>query len=176
MDQSDQGAVYLGYRLGHIKGDSRVFRALVYNKGASVLHMLRRWIGDDMFFRGLRRYYADNRFKKAGTEDLQRAMEAESGRRLDRFFERWIYQSGLPRVRYSSSVEGQEVVVRFEQVGDVYDLPVTVTLQYADKTVEDLAVLSESIVEKRFPLSGALRSVEINADHAALGTFEKRER
>ena len=34
MDQSDQGAVYLGYRLGHIKGDSRVFRALVYNKGA----------------------------------------------------------------------------------------------------------------------------------------------
>src|SRR6476469_6452386 len=30
----DQGPIYLGYRLGHIKGDSRVFRALVYNKGA----------------------------------------------------------------------------------------------------------------------------------------------
>ena len=93
MDQSDQGAVYLGYRLGHIKGDSRVFRAIVYNKGASVLHMLRRWVGDDAFFRGLRRYYTENRFKKAGTEDLQRAMEAETGRSLERFFERWIYAS-----------------------------------------------------------------------------------
>ena len=45
MEQSDQGPVYLGYRLGHIKGDARVFRALVYNKGASVLHMLRQSAG-----------------------------------------------------------------------------------------------------------------------------------
>ena len=48
-----------------------MFRALVYNKGAAVLHMLRRLMGDEAFFRGLRRYYAENRFKKAGTDDLQ---------------------------------------------------------------------------------------------------------
>ncbi|HXG87583.1 MAG TPA: M1 family aminopeptidase [Vicinamibacterales bacterium] len=174
MDQSDQGAVYLGYRLGHIKSDSRVFRALVYNKGASVLHMLRRLIGDDAFFKGVRRYYADNRFRKAGTEDLQRAMEAEAGRSLERFFERWIYQSGLPRVRYSTAVEGPELVVRFEQIGDVYDVPVTVTLHYGEKAVEEVVMLTEGTVEKRIALTGALRNVEINADHAALGTFDKR--
>ena len=50
--ESDQGAVYLGYRLGHIKGDSRVFRALVYNKGAAVLHMLRRWSATRCSFAG----------------------------------------------------------------------------------------------------------------------------
>ena len=43
--RSDQGPVSLGYRLGHIRGESRVFRALVYNKGAAVLHMLRRLSG-----------------------------------------------------------------------------------------------------------------------------------
>ncbi len=174
MDQSDQGAVYLGYRLGHIKGDSRVFRALVYNKGASVLHMLRRLTGDDVFFRGLRRYYAENRFRKAGTEDLQRAMEAEHDGSLDRFFERWIFESGLPRVRYSAAVEGPEVVVRFEQTGEVYDVPVTVTLQYPDKVVDEVVAVTAARVEKRFPLAGSLRGVEVNADHAALGTFEKR--
>jgi hypothetical protein len=42
IEQSEQGPVSLGYRLGHIRGESRVFRALVYNKGAAVLHMLRR--------------------------------------------------------------------------------------------------------------------------------------
>ena len=174
MDQSDQGAVYLGYRLGHIKGDSRVFRALVYNKGAAVLHMLRRLVGDDAFFRGLRRYYAENRYTKAGTEDFQRAMELESGAKLDRFFERWIYESRLPRVRYSSAVEGQEVIVRFEQSGDVYDVPVTVTLRYADKDVEHVVLVTDANVEKRFRLEGSLRSVELNADHFALGEFVRR--
>jgi hypothetical protein len=174
IDQSDQGAVYLGYRLGHIKGDSRVFRALVYNKGASVLHMLRRLLGDEAFFSGLKQYYADNRFRKAGTEDLQRAMEAASGRSLDRFFERWIFESGIPRIRYSTSVEGQDLVVRFEQVGEVYDVPVTVSLQYADRTVDELVVLSEATTEKRLPLAGSLRDVEVNADHAALAVFDRR--
>ncbi|HET9468162.1 MAG TPA: M1 family aminopeptidase, partial [Vicinamibacterales bacterium] len=44
LDRSDQGPVYLGYRLGHIRNDGRVFRALVYNKGALTLHMLRKLI------------------------------------------------------------------------------------------------------------------------------------
>ena len=174
MDQSDQGAVYLGYRLGHIKGDSRVFRAIVYNKGASVLHMLRRWIGDDAFFRGLRRYYKDNQFKKAGTEDLQRAMAAEANRSLDRFFEQWIYASGLPRVRYSTALDGQQLVVRFEQVGDVYDVPVTVSLHYADKVVDEVVAITDAVVEKRFTLAGTLRNVEINDDGGSLGFFERK--
>jgi hypothetical protein len=174
MDQSDQGAVYLGYRLGHIKGDSRVFRALVYNKGASVLHMLRRWLGDEAFFKGLRRYYAENRYKKAGTEDFQRAMEAESGRKLDRFFERWIYQSGLPRIRYSATTEGQEVVVRFEQIGEVYDVPITVTLNLGEKSIEEVVAVTEATVEKRIPFAGSLRSIEVNGDNGALGVFERR--
>ncbi len=83
LDRSDQGPVYLGYRLGHIRNDGRVFRALVYNKGALTLHMLRKLIGDDAFFRGLRRFYATWRFKKAGTEDVKAAFEIEANRDLD---------------------------------------------------------------------------------------------
>src|SRR5438128_6153438 len=99
MDQTDQGPIYLGYRLGHIRGESRVFRALVYNKSAAVLHMLRRLVGDEAFFRGVRRFYEASRFRKAGTEELRAAMEAETGRPLARFFERWIYGSTLPQLK-----------------------------------------------------------------------------
>jgi hypothetical protein len=84
---SDQGPVNLGYRLGHIKSDGRVFRAIIYNKAAVVLDMLRRLVGDASFFRGLRRFYVESRFKKVGTDDAKRAFEAESGEELDRFFE-----------------------------------------------------------------------------------------
>jgi hypothetical protein len=175
LEDSDQGPVSLGYRLGHIKNESRVFRALVYNKGAGVVHMMRRLVGDEAFFRGLRRFYTENRYKKAGTDDLRKAMEQESGRDLSRFFERWIYDSTLPRVKFSSAVDGQELVVRFEQTGDVFDLPVTVTINYTDgKTAEHVVLATEQATEVRLPLTGTLRSVETNQDGAALAVIEKK--
>jgi aminopeptidase N len=136
--------------------------------------MLRRLVGDDAFFAGLKQYYAQNRFRKAGTEDLQRAMEQAADRSLDRFFQQWIYESGIPRARYSTSVEGQELVVRFEQIGEAYEFPVTVSLEYADKTVDAIVIVGEAVTEQRIPLAGPLRGVEVNADHAALAVFEKR--
>jgi hypothetical protein len=175
IEDSDQGPVYLGYRLGHIKGESRVFRALVYNKGASVLHMLRRLIGDEAFFSGLRRFYADNRFKKAGTDDLRKAMEAASKHDLNRFFERWIYDNAIPRLRFSSAVDGQELIVRFEQSGDVFDVPVTVGVTYVDgKTAEFVVAVMDANTEARFPLTGAVRDVEPNVDGASVAHFERR--
>jgi hypothetical protein len=174
ISESDQGPVHLGSRLGHVKNDPRVFRALVYNKGAAVLHMLRRLLGDEVFFRGLRRFYLDRRYQKAGTEDFERAMEAESGRVLDRFFERWIYGSGIPRVRYQTRIGEREVRVRFEQIGDVlFDLPVTVTLTYADgRTVNLMVPVTESEVDRSIPTDDVVRRVQINQDSAAVAEFE----
>ena len=175
IEDSDQGPVYLGYRLGHIKGESKVFRALVYNKGAAVLHMLRRLIGDEAFFGGLRQFYASHRFKKAGTDDLRKAMEAASTRDLGRFFERWIYDNAVPRLRFSSAVEGQELIVRFEQSGDIFDVPVTVGVTYSDgKTAEFVVAVTDATTEARFPLTGTLRSVEPNVDDAAVAHFDRR--
>ena len=169
IEESDQGPVYLGYRLGHIRGDAKVFRAVVYNKGASVLHMLRRLVGDDAFFRGLRRFYAESRFKKVGTENFRKAMEAEAGQSLERFFERWIYGATLPSMKFSYTVEGTEAVLRFEQVGDLFDVPVEVTLQYADNTRANIVVpVTEQVVEKRVPLTGTLKNAALSEDDGTL--------
>ena len=175
LAESDQGPIHLGYRLGHIKGDSRVFRALIYNKGAGVLHMLRRFVGDEAFFNGLRRFYFDLKFQKAGTDDLQKAFEAETGRSLERFFERWIYGSMLPRLRYGSSVADGEVTVRFEQIGELlFDVPVTVTITYADGRSTDVVVaVSEREVVQKIPVEAAVRNVQINKDGAALASFDE---
>jgi len=175
IEDSDQGPVYLGYRLGHIKGESRVFRALLYNKGAAVLHMLRRLIGDDAFFAGVKKFYADNRFTKAGTDDLRRAMEATSGKDLNRFFERWIYDNGIPRLRYSTAVEGNELVVRFEQAGEIYDVPVTLAVTFADgKTTESVVIVNNAANEARIPLTGSVRSIEANPDGAAIAIIDRK--
>jgi hypothetical protein len=175
IDQSGDGPIYLGYRLGHIKGESRIFRALVYNKGAIVLHMLRRLVGDDAFFKGVQRYYREHRFTKTGTSDLQKAMELESGRDLARFFERWVFDSGVPRLRYATSVAADEATVRIEQTGDLYDVPVTVTVLYADgKVMEEVVRVSEAVTDAKIRLTGAVRSVELNQDGAALAHFDRQ--
>ena len=175
LNESEEGPVHLGYRLGHIKEDSRIFRALVYNKGAAVLHMLRRLLGDEVFFNALRRFYDQMKFRKAGTDDLRRAFEQESGKSLERYFERWIYNPELPVLRYSSGVEGTDVVVRFEQLTNlVFDVPVTVTVTYVNgKTQEVVVPVTEKQVEHRFRAEAAVRQIQINRDQAALAQFER---
>ncbi|RPI51821.1 MAG: hypothetical protein EHM55_17995 [Acidobacteria bacterium] len=167
LDRSDQGPVYLGYRLGHIRNDGRVFRALVYNKGALTLHMLRKLIGDDAFFRGLRRFYATWRFKKAGTEDVKAAFEIESNRDLDLYFDRWIYGSSLPRLRFSYTTEGNVVNVRFEQVGERFEVPVTVTLKYGTMSRDVTVRVTEQVTTQRIAMTAPLRGVGVNEDGAA---------
>jgi aminopeptidase N len=176
ISESDQGPVYLGYRLGHIKSDLRVFRALVYNKGAAVLHMLRRLLGDEIFFRGLRQFYEDRRYQKAGTDDFERAMEAASGQVLDRFFERWIYGSEIPRVTYSATIADRQVTLRFEQQGEtIFDLPVTVTLVHGDGSTTNVMVpVRDRQVDHTIPTSGIVRRVQVNRDSAAVAEFDER--
>jgi hypothetical protein len=165
---SDQGPVYLGYRLGHLRNDDRVFRALVYNKGAMVLHMLRRLIGDEAFFGGLRAFYAEWQFRKAGTDDFRQVMEAASGRDLTRFFETWIYSAGIPQVTFRSQVRNDQAELRFE-TRDPVDVAITVTILYASGRTEDVLVpLSGKVTLRTVPLAERVRSITANADHAAL--------
>ena len=65
-------------------------------RAPGLLHMLRGLVGDDAFFRGARAFLERFRFAKAGTDDLREALEAASGRDLRPYFERWIYDTGLP--------------------------------------------------------------------------------
>ena len=172
--QSGQGPVYLGYRLGHIKSQTGVFRSVVYNKAAMVLHMLRQLIGDAAFFKGIQEFYQASEFQKAGTGDFQEVMEKVSGRPLGRFFDAWIFGEAIPRVRFGHRVENDQAVVRFEQQGEPVDIPITVKLTYATgDSAEVMVPVVDKVTEQRIPLKGSLRSVEANADHGALAVIVK---
>ena len=181
LRHADQGPVSLGYRLGHLDNEPRVFRAIVYNKSALTLHMLRRLVGDDAFFRGLRRFYNAMRFRSAGADDLIRAFEAEAGRPLGDFFDRWIHEFDLPDVRFdhrtepnAADPEATDVVLRFRQNGKLFELPVTVTLAYRSGEEESVVVpVAGRATELRVPLKGSLRDVRVNRDHAALAEIRR---
>jgi aminopeptidase N len=122
----------------------------------------------------LRRFYRESRFHKAGTEDLRAAMEAETGQPLERFFERWIYGSTLPKLKVGYRIDGADVVLRVEQIGELFDLPVTIALQYADrKTVDVTVAVTDAVVEKRVPLAGTLRGIEVSKDDGTMAEIVK---
>jgi hypothetical protein len=159
---TERGPISLGNRLGQVQNDSRIFRAVVYNKSAVILHMLRRLIGDQAFYGGLRRYYTNWRYSKAGTEDFRTAMQAETPIRLNRFFQRWIRETGVPQLRVSSRIEpdGSLAVIRIQQVGDVFDLPLTVTVQYAEGSTEEITIpVTEALTEYPIRLKGAVKRI-----------------
>ena len=69
-------------------------RAVVYQRGAYVLHLLRLRLGEEKFWRGIRDYTREYRGRSVVTADFQRAMERSSGQDLDEFFRQQVYGSG----------------------------------------------------------------------------------
>lgn len=91
------GAVYLSD--ADTTNVSRIFSSrLSYNKGAMVLHMLRKKLGDTNFFSGLKNYITDPNlaYNYAKTPDLIAHLETASGLQLDEFFNDWVYNQGYP--------------------------------------------------------------------------------
>ncbi len=93
------GAIDLGMRLGEH------YQAVVYEKGAMVLHMLRRTIGDEHFLNLLSRFCRRHAGKLVTTADFEAMVETETGREMSWFFDQWIRDTGYPvyRVYHASS-------------------------------------------------------------------------
>jgi hypothetical protein len=176
IEDSPQGPVYLGYRLGHIKSDSRVFRAIVYNKGAMVLHMLRGLLGDESFFRGLRAFYTEWRFKKAGTDDFRVALERASGHDLAPFFDAWVYGTAIPRLEVTGTVADSTATITIEQRGTVMPVPVTISVEYEDGHGDRLVIpVFTQIVTRSVPLTGKLKEIVVYRDQS-LAEFDRPSR
>ena len=84
------------------KDDDRAAKFIGYGKSAMVFHMLRRELGDALFFAGLRRFVAQHRFRVASWHDIRKSFEAASGRPLDWFFAQWVWRSETPMLDIAS--------------------------------------------------------------------------
>lgn len=97
------------------KNISRLLNENNYPKGAWVLHMLRREVGDSAFFTGIRAYYSTFRDSTALSADLAGVMEPVAGRSLDWFFQQWLLQPGYPRLDLAWRYEGGELSLEIKQ-------------------------------------------------------------
>ena len=73
-----------------------MFDNYAYPGGGSVLHMLRKHLGDKLFYKSLNNYLTTNAHQPVSTEDLRIAVEETSGQSMDWFFDEWLYRMGHP--------------------------------------------------------------------------------
>jgi aminopeptidase N len=151
------GPVDLGNRVGHIQNNPQAHRAVVYNKGAMVLDMVRRLIGEDAFRRGLAKLQAENRFQKVDSETVRKSFEAESSLDLQELWEVFVRGTVLPTVRMENRAGGREIVV------DGYAGPLPLTVRVGAERVD--LVVRERL---RIPGAGPGVKVEIDPDGISL--------
>ena len=77
-------------------GPESIFDGPVYDRGAMTLHALRLEIGDEDFFRLLRRWMRQQAGGNVSTPEFEALAERVSGRQLDAFFDAWLFTPAKP--------------------------------------------------------------------------------
>lgn len=137
-----------------------------YQKGGWVLHMLRRELGDDVFWRSIREYYASFRNRNAYTKDLQNIFEKTSGKNLEVFFNQWLYQPENPTLdvswNYNEATRMVSVTVE-QKTAHTFVFPLEVESRTADGT----STIHQARVDNRkwnFRFSSATKPTGIRLD------------
>ena len=127
MSQHSWGVGYLAdplIRDPDVNWAGYYFNPIVYHKGGWVLHMLRRELGDELFFQALQTYVRDPdlQYGTAVTADFVGTCELVAGRSLGWFFDQWLLGSVFPIYNLAWSVVddgGQDLLrMRLRQVQD----------------------------------------------------------
>ena len=105
-----------------------------YQKGGWVLHMLRSELGDSVFWKSIRKYYATYAGGIADTRDLQKVFEDVSGKNLKQFFDQWLYTPGQPQlhIEWSYDATAKSILIDIKQLQkNTFQFPLSLKLKYS---------------------------------------------
>ncbi len=109
-----------------------------YQKGGWVLHMLRRKLGEEAFWKGIRNYYAKYNGSNANTYDFRAVMEEARGQNLQSFFKQWLYTPGHPQLEISWTYNAAKGVVGLtitQKQKTLFEFPLEVYIDHQLHTI-----------------------------------------
>jgi aminopeptidase N len=151
-----------------------------YAKGGTILHMLRKYLGDDAFFAGLKLYLKNNSFKSAEVHDLRLAFEEVTGEDLNWFFNQWFLNQGHPTlsIKYNWDAATMTQQITVEQLQDLnttplYKLPVNVDFYFAGTKNTERIVITEKT--QTFSFRFPSKPLVVNFDSEKMLTCSKTD-
>jgi len=155
-----------------------MFDAVSYNKGGRILHMLRNYLGDSAFFKGLNVYLTTNKYKSAEAHQLRLAFEEVSGRDLNWFFNQWYFGSGQPSLDinyvYDDNAKKVNVIIKQIQEGNpVFKLPLAIDIYNGPNKIRYNVWLSDR--EQTFTFSYQSKPDLVNVDGDKILLCDKKD-
>ncbi|WP_075342219.1 M1 family metallopeptidase [Tenacibaculum agarivorans] len=148
-----------------------MFDAVSYNKGGTILHMLRKYLGDEAFYEGLNTYLTTYKYGAAEAHQLRLAFEKVSGKDLNWFFNQWYFGSGHPKldISYDYNRLRKTVTVNIFQVqNQQFQFPLAIDVFEEDKVVRHQIFVKESESSFTLPYTTQPKLIQINADGVLL--------
>jgi aminopeptidase N len=147
---------------------SRKLNALNYEKGAWVLHMLRRSVGEEAFFGGIRSYCTAFANGSADSAGFQRIMEQASRRQLKVFFQQWLYRTGWPKItiawNWNSAAREAEVSIIQNQKDEPYEFPLDLRFRSGERSQRTALMLSGRNVKEKVALEFVPEVLEVDPE------------
>ncbi len=151
-----------------------MFDSRAYPKGAWVLHMVRRRLGDDLFWQAIKRYATDNAYKTVETVDLRKAIESVTARSFERFFYDWTERPGHPELsatfKWLNDQKLASITLKQTQESAAFHFPLKLEFTFAEDTAP--VILTHDVTEKEqtfyHPLPEAPRLVRVDPDQSIL--------
>ncbi|QFT62535.1 aminopeptidase N [Roseivivax sp. THAF30] len=110
----DQGPLAHPVRPESFQEINNFYTATVYEKGAEVIGMLKRLVGDEAYAKALDLYFKRHDGQACTIEDWLRVFEDTTGRDMSQF-KRWYSQAGTPRLSVADSYENGTYTLTFRQ-------------------------------------------------------------
>jgi aminopeptidase N len=149
------------------KEKEEVFDGVTYQKGGCILVMLRDYIGDAAFYKGLNIYLTKNAFKSAEAHQLRLALEESSGMDLNWFFNQWYFGAGHPDLninyQWDELKKTQTVYLNQTQDGNAYILPLSIDIYINGKKESHKSWMREKSDTLTFHLSSKPDLVNVDA-------------
>jgi aminopeptidase N len=153
----------------HYDDKEDMFDGHSYNKGGQVLHMLRKYVGDDAFFASLKLYLETNKFNSAEIHNLRLAFEKVTGEDLNWFFDEWFLSAGHPdlviRTEYDAANKKEKVQIKQVQnfaKTRLFRIPLDVDVYVNGKPERHRIVISKA--DETFEMDAAVRPDLVNVD------------
>jgi len=161
---------------------NQIFDAISYSKGSCVLRMVSKYLGEETFLEGIRRYIKKHAYGNTQTTDLWAALSDASGKDVEKVMQIWTRNVGYPVITVTEDQASSSIHVkqnRYLRTADVKPeedkilYPVFLGLRTKDGVDEELALTGR---ERTFKVPD-LDFYKLNADHSGVyRTYYSSER
>jgi aminopeptidase N len=145
-----------------------------YQKGSWVLHMLCRKLGDTLFWKGIRSYYAKYKGGNANTDDFCNVMEQASGQDLKPFFKQWLYTPGHPQLSITWKYDPAKGIVELnilQEQNTLFEFPLEISINNKRHTIP----VKDKNTMVQLPASSKPSAIIVDPDVNLLAGFEIAE-